>query len=149
MSNERSIDIALATLADVDAVHHIEQSSFPAPWRREFFAAEILGDGRYNIVATKDGVLIGYLFGMQIFDEYHVNKIAVASSHRRQGIADALMRNCFDFARTHDVTTISLEVRQSNEPAQAFYRRLEFETSYIRKRYYPDGEAAVVMVREL
>lgn len=146
---ESAIDIAPATLADVDAVHRIERSSFPSPWRREFFAAEVVSDGRYNIVAKKDGVLIGYLFGMQIFDEFHVNKIAVESNHRRQRIADALMRRCFEFARTNDVVMISLEVRQSNQAAQAFYRGLEFETSYIRKRYYPDGEAAVVMVREL
>jgi ribosomal-protein-alanine N-acetyltransferase len=144
-----SIDIAPATLADVDAVHLIEQASFPSPWRREFFAAEVIGDGRFNVVVKKSGVLIGYLFGMQIFDEFHVNKIAVEPSHRRQGIADALMRSCFAFARTHGVVTISLEVRQSNQAAQSFYRGLEFATSYIRKRYYPDGEAAVVMVREL
>jgi ribosomal-protein-alanine N-acetyltransferase len=141
------LDIAEATLADVDAVHRIEQASFPAPWRREFFAAEVLADSRYNIVARKGGAVIGYLFGMWIFDEMHVNKIAVEERHRRQGIANVLMERCLVFAREHAILTISLEVRQSNRAAQEFYRFLDFETSYIRKRYYPDGEAAVVMVR--
>ena len=143
------LEIVPATPADVDAVHRIEQASFPSPWRREFFAAEVVGESRYNIVAKKDGVMIGYLFGMWIFDEFHVNKIAVEASHRRQGIAHALMERCFDFAIEHEISTISLEVRQSNRSAQEFYRFLEFETSYIRKRYYPDGEAAVVMVRAM
>ena len=44
---------------------------------------------------------------------------------------------------------ISLEVRQSNAGAQEFYRRLDFECLYVRPHYYPDGEAAVIMVREL
>lgn len=145
----RDIDIVPATPADVDAVHSIEAASFPSPWRREFYAAEVVAESRYNIVAKENGVVIGYLFGMWIFDEFHVNKIAVEAGHRRQGIAHALMERCFDFAAQHDISTISLEVRQSNRAAQEFYRFLEFETSYIRKRYYPDGEAAVVMVRAM
>ena len=143
------LEIVAATSADVDAVHRIESASFPAPWRREFFAAEVVGQNRYNIVARRDGVLVGYLFGMWIFDEMHVNKIAVDAAHRRQGIADRMMERCFEFARANGISTISLEVRQSNRAAQEFYRSLSFETSYIRKRYYPDGEAAVVMVRAM
>jgi ribosomal-protein-alanine N-acetyltransferase len=149
MPDDASLDITPATLADVDAVHRIEAASFPAPWRREFFAAEVLADSRFNIVARIDGVLVGYLFGMWIFDEMHVNKIAVDANHRRNGIAHTLMQRTFDFANAHGIATLSLEVRQSNRAAQEFYRFLDFETSYIRKRYYPDGEAAVVMVRAL
>lgn len=147
MPDDAALDITAATLADVDAVHRIEEASFPAPWRREFFAAEVMGESRFNIVARKGEVLVGYLFSMWIFEEMHVNKIAVEASHRRQGIADALMQCGLEFARQHEITSISLEVRQSNRAAQEFYRHLDFETSYIRKRYYPDGEAAVVMVR--
>ena len=143
------LHIRAATLADVDAVHRIEEASFPAPWRREFFAAEVTAENRFNIVAKQGGVLIGYLFGMWIFDEMHVNKIAVEAAHRRKGIAERMMERCFDFARANGISTISLEVRQSNRAAQEFYRSLSFETSYIRKRYYPDGEAAVVMVLAL
>lgn len=143
------LDIAEATPVDVEAVYRIEQAAFPIPWRREFFAVEVVADHRYNIVARKDGAIVGYLFGMWIFDEMHVNKIAVEESQRRQGIALALMERSFEFARDHGISTISLEVRQSNRTAQEFYRFLHFETSYIRKRYYPDGEAAVVMVRAM
>jgi len=142
-------DIVKATRADVDGVHRIEEASFPAPWRREFFIGEIASDGRFNIVAKRDGAVIGYLFAMWIFDEMHVNKIAVTESERRKGIADALMDACFTFARRQSVKTISLEVRRSNKGAQEFYRHLDFKSAYIRPRYYPDGEAAVVMIREM
>jgi ribosomal-protein-alanine N-acetyltransferase len=141
--------IEAATRADVEAIHRIEEVSFPAPWRREFFISELNADGRYNLVAKKEGVVVGYLFAMWIFDEMHVNKIAVAESERRQGIADALMERCFAFARAREVESISLEVRISNTGAQDFYKQLEFKSSYLRPRYYPDGEAAVVMVREM
>ena len=145
----REVVIERAERVHVPAIHRIEAASFPAPWRAEFFTSEIHADGRFNLVALRDGIVIGYLFSMWIFDEMHVNKIAVAEEARREGIADALMERCLAFAREHDITTISLEVRESNEGAQAFYRHLAFEPVYVRRNYYPDGEAAVVMTRDV
>lgn len=143
------IVIAAATEDDLDAVHRLETQSFPAPWRREFFASELQSAGRLNLVARRGGRLIGYVFAMWLYDEMHVNKIAVEESERRGGVALRLMQQCLDFAEMHEVRTVTLEVRESNAPAQAFYRHLDFERLYIRPRYYPDGEAAVVMVKEL
>lgn len=145
----RDLVIEPATRADVDAVHRIEDASFPAPWRREFFVSELESDHRFNIVARRGGAVIGYLFAMWIFDELHVNKIAVDAGVRRQGVADRLMAHCSEFARANGVRMISLEVRHSNHGAQEFYRQLGFSSSYIRSRYYPDGESAVVMTREV
>jgi [ribosomal protein S18]-alanine N-acetyltransferase len=143
------LEIVPATRADVVAVHRIEEASFPSPWRREFFESEITAAGRFNLVAKRGGIVVGYLFSMWIFDEMHVNKIAVIAGERRKGIADSLMERCFEFARDHDVVSIALEVRRSNAGAQDFYRHLDFETSHHRPRYYPDGEAAVVMIRRM
>ena len=134
---------------DLDAIHAIESDSFPAPWRREFFESELSAPGRFTLVATIGDDVVGYIFAMWIFDEMHVNKIAVIRAERRKGIAEALMDRCFDFAREHNVEMISLEVRQSNAGAQEFYRQLDFDSAYIRPRYYPDNEAAVVMTRKI
>ncbi|HWS72414.1 MAG TPA: ribosomal protein S18-alanine N-acetyltransferase [Thermoanaerobaculia bacterium] len=143
------IDIAIATANDVDAIHALEVAAFPSPWKREFFASELYSSGRFNLVARRNRVIVGYLFAMWFFDEMHVNKIAVDTNERRKGIADALMDRCFAFARQQRIRLISLEVRQTNAGAQDFYRHLHFEATYVRPRYYPDGEAAVVMTRTL
>lgn len=143
------IDIALAVAQDVDAIHALEVAAFPSPWKREFFTSELYSSGRFNLVARRSRRIVGYLFAMWFFDEMHVNKIAVDESERRKGIADALMDRCFAFARQQRIRLISLEVRQSNTGAQEFYRHLHFEPTYVRPRYYPDGEAAVVMTRTL
>jgi ribosomal-protein-alanine N-acetyltransferase len=140
------IEIRNAATGDLDEVHRLELSAFAAPWRREFFEAELQLPGRVTLVAvTAGGEVAGYVFAMFIFDEMHVNKIAVADPHRRGGIARALMDRCLDFARANGIHVIALEVRKSNEGAQAFYRTLQFADTFIRPRYYPDGEAAVVM----
>jgi ribosomal-protein-alanine N-acetyltransferase len=144
-----ALSIEAAKRADVDAIHRIEEAAFPAPWRREFFLSELTAEGRFNLVAKRGDVVVGYLFSMWIFDEMHVNKIAVDAGARRQGVADALMARCFEFARKNGIETIALEVRKSNVGAQDFYRHLDFESKYMRPRYYPDGEAAVVMLRKV
>jgi len=143
------LEISEARFADLDAIHKLEVASFPSPWRREFFENELGADSRLHLVARKSGKVVAYVFAMWFFDEMHINKIAVAEPERRLGIADALMQRCIDFAAEHGIITISLEVRQSNRGAQAFYEHLGFTDMYVRPRYYPDGEPAVVMVRKL
>ena len=143
------VRIEAATAADIDSIHRLEVAAFPAPWRREFFENELRCSGRLNLVARRAGNVIAYLFAMWFYDEMHINKIAVDEQQRRHGVALALMKACQDFAARNSIRTISLEVRQSNRGAQAFYDRLGFRSLYVRPRYYPDGEAAVVMMRDL
>jgi len=143
------IRITLARKRDIESIHRLEVAAFPSPWRREFFESELRASGRFNVVARRDDTVIGYLFAMWFFDEMHVNKIAVAEEERRRGVARLLMDHCFEFAAMNHIKSISLEVRQSNRGAQEFYRTLDFVPAYVRPRYYPDGEAAVVMMREL
>lgn len=143
------VTIEPAAEDDLIAIHALETAAFPSPWRREFFDSELRTTGRLNLVARRGNTLIGYVFAMYFFDEMHVNKIAVADAERRRGIALKLMKECDRFAVENGIKTVSLEVRETNEGAQAFYTRLGFASLYVRPRYYPDGEAAVVMMREV
>ncbi|HVT04382.1 MAG TPA: ribosomal protein S18-alanine N-acetyltransferase [Thermoanaerobaculia bacterium] len=140
----------LATRSDVSAIAELEARSFPAPWRKEFFESEVLAPGRFNRIALDDqGKLVAYLFAMYFLDEMHINKIAVRAEGRRSGLATQMMKECIEFAIEHEVSVVSLEVRESNLGAQAFYRRIGFASSYVRPRYYPDGESAIVMTRRV
>lgn len=141
--------IAEARFADVDQIVALERASFPTPWRREFFESELTVDGRHNRVLRIGRTVVAYCFSMYYLDEMHVNKIAVADAHRRRGLARRLMEDALEFARATGIRSITLEVRESNQAAQDFYRSLQFETRYHRPRYYPDGEAAVVMGKEI
>ena len=46
------------TVSDLDAIHEIESASFPSPWRREFFASELVADWRFNLVARREGIAL-------------------------------------------------------------------------------------------
>lgn len=140
----------LVTRSDVEAITSLEAASFPSPWRKEFFETEIDAPGRFNRVAfDEQGRLLAYLFSMYFLDEMHVNKIAVQAEARRSGWATLMMNECVEFAEKSQVAIVSLEVRASNLGAQAFYRRIGFVSSYVRPHYYPDGEAAIVMMKRV
>ena len=145
----RELNVADARLSDLDQIFALERASFPLPWRREFFESELHAAGRHNRVIRQGRTVIAYCFSMYYLDEMHVNKIAVADSWRRRGLARLLMDDALQFARASRIRSITLEVRESNEAAQAFYRSLHFDSLYRRPRYYPDGEAAVVMALEM
>ena len=137
-------------ISDIKEIAAIEADSFASPWREGFFASELAMSGRYNRLARNSaGELLGYVFAMYFMDEMHVNKIAVAKRSRRQGVAAALMQECLEFASVSSVAVVSLEVRESNRGAQSFYLTLGFEATYRRPRYYPDGEAAIVMSKRV
>ena len=141
------VGIRDARFSDVPAVAKLESEAFPAPWRAAFFDGELRASQRYCRVAIDAAdELVGYVFSMWYFDEMHINKIAVCDDARRHGIATVLMNDCIAYAREKGVRTVSLEVRESNAQAQAFYRKLNFVQVYKRPNYYPDGEDAVVMM---
>lgn len=94
--------------------------------------------------------VVGFLVAWHVADELHVLNIAVASSHRRHGIATRLMRDALDYAAEHHVRIILLEVRRSNRAALRLYRSLSFSAMGVRPGYYGDnGEDAVEMVLSL
>src|SRR5207249_3528057 len=63
--------------ADLDDVAALERGSFPVPWKRDYFAAEVGAAHRFNrVIRGEDGELIGYVFCAFAAGEIHVNKIA-------------------------------------------------------------------------
>jgi [ribosomal protein S18]-alanine N-acetyltransferase len=135
---------------DLDEVARIESESFPVPWRREFFASELVEAHRYiRVLAREDGGVPrvgGYLFAVSLYEEFHVNKIATDLRLRKQGYGRILLEDALARARGMGSTAVTLEVRVSNAAARQFYRSYGFREAYKRRAYYQDGEDALVLV---
>lgn len=139
------IEIDRATPADLDAIEDIERHSFPAPWPRATFAAELARQHSRIIVARSPGV-IGYCNFWIVADEVHVHAIAIHPDHRRAGLGGRLVAYALDEGRRVNCAIATLEVRRSNRPAIAMYERAGFGTVHVRARYYQDNdEDALVM----
>jgi ribosomal-protein-alanine N-acetyltransferase len=84
-----------------------------------------------------------------IFDELHINTLAVSPAHRRQGLATFLLRALMAEAAQDGARRATLEVRASNAAALDLYARLGFAVSAARPGYYTNPpEDALILWRE-
>lgn len=137
-----------ARLTDCPALAALAQALLPEAWSEGQLSSEIaLPEGRVWVAVGDDGGLIGFVVARRELDELHVLLAGVAPHARRRGVAsrliDALGHCERDLARMH------LEVRAGNRGAQAFWEALGFRAVGQRPRHYADGEAALLMVRDL
>ena len=135
------------TLADVDGVAAVEAATFPKPWSREAFAAEMRNVAARYLVAEQAGRIIGFAGAWLILDESHITNIAVLKEHRGQGVGRALTAALLQYLSNLGAAYTTLEVRRSNAVAQNLYESLNFIRLGVRKRYYEDNnEDAFIMV---
>ena len=91
-----------------------------------------------------DGALVGYAGGWVVDGWLQILKVGCDPEWRRLGIARNLVGCIAADARDLGARQATLEVRASNEGAQAFYAGLGLENQGRRPRYYSDREDAFV-----
>lgn len=133
----------------LDAVAALERECFSRPWSRAMLEEELYNPHVSLVVAEgEDGSVLGYGEIGVVLDEGCLEKIAVYPACRRQGIAEAILSAYLRFGRAN-LAFLTLEVRESNAPAIALYRKLGFEEVGRRKNYYEDlHEDALLMTVE-
>ncbi|HIJ97424.1 MAG TPA: ribosomal protein S18-alanine N-acetyltransferase [Desulfuromonadales bacterium] len=148
--NEQHPYLIRAMIArDLDAVLAIEQASYPAPWRREHFQHEIDTPHSFPFVAESDGIVVGYVGLMSLFEEAQILNIAVLPELRGRGIARQLMDYSEVVAREKGAELLALEVRASNIAALTLYEQFGFVRTGLRKKYYEGRDDAVLMEKVL
>jgi ribosomal-protein-alanine N-acetyltransferase len=145
------------TLLDLDSVIRIEELSFPHPWTRDQFTTELDQEpvSRCHVAVIEDdggsasGPVLGFIMAWLVVDELHITNLAVAPEVRRGGVAAVLLEQSILEATELGAIWCQLEVRATNTAARGLYRRFGFKPLGTRKRYYHDGEDAVVMGKDL
>jgi len=129
---------------DLGQIAKLEAEIFNDAWPEESFAAE-LGNEQvsYPIVMLKEERILGYAVVWQIGDEIQINNIAVVPEARNKGCGSALLAHIFKKYSTF--SSAWLEVRASNQAAIRLYEKFNFNTRFVRRAYYSDGEDALVM----
>ena len=145
-----NVELRRLETRDLDGVEAIERESYPTPWSRSMFDAELRKPSSLALGAfTGDDELVGYAFVSRYVDAWHVMNVAVADSYRRRGIASALLERLFAVTESDPQRGYTLEVRVSNTGAIRLYEQLGFEARGIRRGYYTDNrEDALIMWRE-
>jgi len=134
--------------ADLDAVAALEAASFTNPWTRDMLERELRQPNvaRIYVLRTASHPVAAFCACWFVYDEVHINIVAVEPDLRRQGLATMLMRHLLAEAAREGARRALLEVRRSNEPALRLYEALGFIVAGVRRNYYthPDEDALVL-----
>lgn len=141
--------IRRANGGDLAAIMAIERSAFPTPWPESAFLHEFANDVAVLKVGVAGGEVVGYYDLWAAGGEAHLLNIAVAKESRGRGWGRLLLNDSLDEARKAEAVRLFLEVRPSNLIAVRMYEEVGFKPVRRRKRYYEDGEDAVVLVVDL
>lgn len=141
------LTIRAAAPGDVSAMAELDRQCFADPWSEGAFRSELTENGRaFYIVAETEGQVVGYAGLWAILDEGHITNVAVAPEFRRRGVGKAIVATLLDASRQNGLSSFTLEVRESNLPAQGLYSQFGFRPAGIRKGYYQNnGENAIIM----
>lgn len=150
--NSSQIRIRQAKLYDVPAMARIERESFDEAWSADEITKDVIsGDGSvYVAVAEIGDERAGYADMRIVAGESQIYNLAVAKEFRGRGIGEALLNHMIEKSEAFGLSTITLEVRATNEAALSLYEKLGFVKVGIRKGYYSKGrEDAVLMDKAL
>jgi ribosomal-protein-alanine N-acetyltransferase len=129
------------------SVLRIEAQVYPRPWSLGLFMSELaLRSTRAYYVARVEGMVVGYGGLMMTGDDGHITTIAVDPSWHRHKVGSRVLLTLAREAIRRGAANLTLEVRVSNQGAQALYRKFGFRPAGIRKNYYVEtNEDALVM----
>lgn len=150
MSEPPPLDLSRAELTrDLDGILAVDAATFDRPWTRAMYEWEWThSDVARFYVARSGGAVVAYCAGWIIFDELHVNNLAVDPPWRRRGVAGALLTFVLQAAVVEGASRATLEVRRSNEAARRLYERFGFAYAGVRTAYYRQPvEDALVLWR--
>jgi ribosomal-protein-alanine N-acetyltransferase len=138
--------IRSAVPADAVPLVEIERRCFSDPWSENGFREALESPWTFGLVAQNARGIVGYLIGREVAGTGEVLNLAVAPDSRRRGVARALLRAGLARLRKRRVQEVFLEVRESNQSAQALYLSYGFRPVGQRTAYYrnPKEDALVL-----
>ena len=136
---------------DLTGVLEVEEESFTNPWTRDMYSWELQNRSVCHIfvVRTDECRVAGFCAFWLVFDEIHINNLAVRPAFRSRGIGTALMSHVLAEAQKLGARRATLEVRASNGAARRMYERLGFYVAGTRRSYYSQPvEDALILWRD-
>lgn len=131
---------------DIEAIAFLESEIFSDPWSVKSIKETYENKNACILGAYKEGALIGYVIFYYVLDEGEIARIAVSESYRRQGVAEQIFAGLLEVCAEKNIERILLDVRISNEPAIAFYKKMGFADDGVRKNFYDNPKEHALLM---
>lgn len=143
------MELVRITQNDLDSILILEKLLYKDPWNASNFESELAyNDYAYMYVLKENDVVLGYAGFWLSFEYATITKVSINPALQNKGLGYYLFNSVMNIARELGATSFSLEVRESNIPAQKLYLKSGYTKQGKRKGYYSDGEDAIVMILE-
>ena len=141
---------------DIDDVLAISADAFAHPLTRAALESDLAHAERTWILVIRPAggshrpaPVVGYCSVWLIFDELHINTLAVRSEWRQRGAARQLLAFALETATKAGASRATLEVRRGNAAARRLYESLGFVVAGTRRDYYANPrDDALILWRE-
>lgn len=150
------IEIRRMNLADIESAMALAASLPHAPhysadtWRKMLESGSAPQRLALVAIGPASQAVHGFAIAGIVPPQAELESIAVASASQRLGIGTRLLASIVEDLRSQRIAEILLDVRVSNHPAIALYRRFGFRETGRRTRYYLDPvEDALLMSLDL
>ena len=121
-------------IEDLEQIMPMEKECFSVPWTENGFFTFLIRQDTLFLVAEEEG---------------EIANVCVRPSARRRRVGARLLEALLDRMKAKGVTTIHLEVRESNTAAIALYEKYGFIRDGLRRGYYEEPkEDALLMSRQ-
>lgn len=124
---------------DMHEVIAIEREAFEFPWSEEDFTRCLRQRNCIGMVAELADSVVAFMIYELHRSRLHMLNFAVLRSHRRLGIGTQMMEKLVGKLTPDRRGRIALEVRETNLPAQLFFRSLGFRATTVLKDFYQDS----------
>ena len=132
----------------VAQVAELEKMCFSMPWSEKSIASELQNDLALWMVALSGDMVVGYVGSQTVCGETDMMNVAVHPDYRRKGIGGILIEQLIMELKQRESSSLTLEVRSSNEPGIALYEKLGFRQAGRRPNYYSYPKEDALILRK-
>src|SRR5436305_14662622 len=131
---------------DMPEVLQTEQASFEFAWTEEDFLRCLRQRNCIGMVAEQGEKVVGFMIYELHKTKLHILNCPVHPTCRRIGGGSQMVAKLISKLSSHRRTRITLEVRETNLPAQLFFHSQGFKGTRVLRAFYEDsGEDAFLM----
>jgi ribosomal-protein-alanine N-acetyltransferase len=123
---------------DMQEVLEIENDGFEFPWYEEDFIRCLRQRNCIGMVAEHNDQVVGFMIYELEKSKLHLLNFAVARPFRRHGIGNQMIEKLIGKLSHQRRTRIVLEIRETNLPAQLFFKDCGFRAVSVLRDFYDD-----------
>lgn len=144
------MNIRRALPADARALAVLEQTQPRASgWKETGFAGELAQPCSAVWAAWENTQAVGFVALRFAADFCEILNVAVHPDYTRRSIGHKLLSYALEQIKAQGVCRVTLEVAADNIPARGLYAKIGFEPLGVRKRFYANGQDALILGKNL